>query len=36
MRKVSVGEDIALVMEVASASSGLTFSTMGRFLVKLH
>jgi len=36
MRKVDVGEDIVRVIEVASASSGLTISTMGRMLVKLH
>ncbi len=36
MRKVAVGEDLAIVAETSSLSSGTLFQKAGRMLVKLH
>ena len=36
MRRVNADEDMVFVLEGASAGSGVTITTMGRFLLKLH
>ena len=36
MRRVNGDEDMVFVLEGASAGSGVTITTMGRFLIKLH
>ena len=36
MRKVDIGQDIALVVEAGIGGNGCVVETVGRMLVKLH